>query len=148
MLSGQYTPAATARATGNPVKFAGNTRPGENEKNKTVNPTECQTCKSRTYKDVSSDVSVSFQAATHVSREMSATAVRAHEQEHVANNANSAARQDVKAYSTVAIHTQICPECHRVYVSGGTTTTTYSSSPSPPEPDSEGTKGNHIDAMA
>ena len=72
----------------------------------------------------------------------------AHEQEHVANNANSAARQDVTAYSTVAIHTQICPECHRVYVSGGTTTTTYASNQSPAEPDPEETKGNYIDALA
>jgi hypothetical protein len=32
----------------------------------------------------------------------------------------------MKATSTVQIHTAICPECGKAYVSGGTTTTTVS----------------------
>jgi len=35
------------------------------------------------------------------------------------------------ARSEVQIHTAICPECGRIYVSGGTTTTYYSSKQSP-----------------
>jgi hypothetical protein len=30
------------------------------------------------------------------------------------------------ATSTVVLHTAICPECGKSYISGGTTTTTYS----------------------
>jgi hypothetical protein len=52
--------------------------------------------------------------------------VSAHEQEHVRNNAIEAEEQGMKATSTVQIHTAICPECGKTYVSGGTTTTTFS----------------------
>jgi len=58
---------------------------------------------------------------------MAAGAVRAHEQEHVRNNASKAEREDMNARSVVQIHTAVCPECGRIYVSGGTTTTYYSS---------------------
>jgi hypothetical protein len=57
--------------------------------------------------------------------ELAATAVRAHEQEHVQHNALDAASKGLKATSTVSIHTAVCPECGKIYVSGGTTTTTY-----------------------
>jgi hypothetical protein len=33
----------------------------------------------------------------------------------------------MNARSVVQIHTAICPECGRIYISGGTTTTYYSS---------------------
>lgn len=56
---------------------------------------------------------------------MAADAVRAHEQAHVSNNAEEAGEKGLKAHSTVAIHNAVCPECGRIYVSGGTTTTTY-----------------------
>lgn len=95
-------------------------------KNQTIGTEGCQTCKARTYKDQSSDASVSFQTPTHVSPEMAASAVAAHEQEHVQNNAQQAQREGMKATSFVQIRTSICPECGRIYVSGGTTTTYYS----------------------
>ncbi len=84
---------------------------------------ECQTCKNRKYKD-GSDEMVSFKNATHISPEAAASAVRAHEQEHVSNAYKKAATDNGKVISaSVSIHTAICPECGRTYVSGGTTHT-------------------------
>ncbi|OPY83093.1 MAG: hypothetical protein A4E65_00729 [Syntrophorhabdus sp. PtaU1.Bin153] len=54
--------------------------------NGAIEPKECKACKNRTYKDQSSDPSVSFQTPTHVSPEMAALAVAAHEHEHVLHN--------------------------------------------------------------
>lgn len=87
--------------------------------------TECQTCKNRKYKD-GSDEMVSFKSPTHISPESAGAAVRSHEQEHVSNAYSKAASSTGKAKvvsATVSIHTAICPECGRSYVSGGTTNT-------------------------
>ena len=67
------------------------------------------------------------------SPEAAASAVRGHESEHVF-------REQVKAKSehrvvvsqNVAISTDICPECGRIYVSGGKTTTVTKSVPDTP----------------
>lgn len=84
---------------------------------------ECQTCKNRKYKD-GSDEMVSFKSPAHISPEGAAAAVRSHEQEHVTNAYSKAATNNGKVLSaTVSIHTAICPECGRSYVSGGTTQT-------------------------
>lgn len=84
---------------------------------------ECQTCKNRKYKD-GSDEMVSFKSPTHISPESAASAVRAHEQEHVTNAYSKAATKNGKVVSaSVSIHTAICPECGRTYISGGTTHT-------------------------
>lgn len=84
---------------------------------------ECETCKKRKYQD-GSDEMVSFKSAAHISPESAATRVRAHEQEHVSNAYNKAAEKNGKVISaSVSIHTAICPECGRTYVSGGTTHT-------------------------
>jgi len=98
----------------------------EVKKNQEIEPKECKTCHARSYTDQSSDASVSFQNPTHVSPEMAAGAVAAHEQEHVQNNVQKAQREGMKATSFVQILTAVCPECGRIYVSGGTTTTYYS----------------------
>ena len=90
-----------------------------------VGARQCRTCAERKYQDVSNDPSVSMQAPTSLATGQEASAVRAHEQEHVTSNAARAERDGMVARSTVIIHTGICPECGRVYVSGGTTTTTY-----------------------
>ena len=85
---------------------------------------ECETCANRKYQD-GSDEMVSFKSATHISPEAAATAVRAHEGEHVSNAYDKAAKNDGEVVNaSVAIHTSVCPECGRTYVSGGTTTTT------------------------
>lgn len=84
---------------------------------------ECQTCKNRKYQD-GSDEMVSFKSPQHVSPESAASAVRAHEQEHVSNAYKKAAQDNGKVVSaSVSIHTAVCPECGRTYVSGGTTHT-------------------------
>lgn len=84
---------------------------------------ECQTCKNRKYTD-GSDEMVSFKSPTHISPETAGAAVRSHEQEHVTNAYSKAANGNGKVVSaSVRIHTAICPECGRSYVSGGTTST-------------------------
>ena len=84
---------------------------------------ECQTCKNRKYKD-GSDEMVSFKTPSHISPQAAPAAVRAHEQEHVANAYSKASLGNGKVISaTVSIHMDICPECGRSYVSGGTTNT-------------------------
>ena len=86
-------------------------------------PAECETCKHRKYQD-GSDENVSFKTASHVSPTAAASAVRGHEQEHVSNAYTKAAQNNGRVLSAVvAIHTAVCPECGRTYVSGGTTTT-------------------------
>lgn len=86
-------------------------------------PSECQTCKERKYQDGSNE-NVSFKAAAHISPGAAGAAVRAHEGEHVANAYGKAAQKNGKVVSTsVSIHTAVCPECGRTYVSGGTTNT-------------------------
>lgn len=84
---------------------------------------KCETCKNRKYQD-GSDEMVSFKSPTRISPESAASAVRAHEQEHVSNAYKKAARGNGEVVSaSVAIHTSICPECGRSYISGGTTST-------------------------
>ena len=86
---------------------------------------ECQTCKNRRYQDGSDDAGVSFKTPTKVDPKAAASAVRSHEQEHVSRNRSKAEREGKEIVSqTVTIHTGICPECGKVYVSGGTTRTT------------------------
>lgn len=90
---------------------------------KTAPAEECQTCKNRKYQD-GSDENVSFKSAQHISPESSASAVRAHEGEHVANAYDKAAQKNGKVINaSVSIHTAVCPECGRTYVSGGVTNT-------------------------
>jgi hypothetical protein len=110
----------------------------EVQKNQEIGPKECKTCKARKYKDQSSDASVSFQTPTHVSPDMAASAVATHEQEHVQNNEQKAQRDGMKATSFVQISTSVCPECGRIYVSGGTTTTYYSEKQKPQGEDGTG----------
>lgn len=85
---------------------------------------ECQTCKNRKYQDGSDDSGVSFQTPTRVDPKAAGAAVRSHEQEHVSRNQAKADREGNKVVAqSVTIHTGICPECGKVYVSGGTTRT-------------------------
>lgn len=85
---------------------------------------ECQTCKERKYQDGSDDPGVSFKTPTNVAPEQAASAVRGHENEHVVREQAKARREDRKVVSqSVTYHTAICPECGKVYVSGGTTRT-------------------------
>lgn len=94
---------------------------------------ECQTCASRKYQDGSNE-NVSFKAPTHISPEAAGSAVRAHEGEHVSNAYTKAAQDNGKVLNaSVRIHTSVCPECGKTYVSGGVTNTTikYSNEDNP-----------------
>lgn len=101
---------------------------------------ECQTCKERKYQDGSDDPGVSFKTPTGVDPELAASAVRGHEQEHVTRERAKAEREGREVLSqSVVYHTGICPECGRVYVSGGeTTTVTAKESPLPDVGEADG----------
>jgi len=87
----------------------------------------CQTCANRKYQDVSNDAGVSFQTPTKISPENAPMAVRSHEQEHVNREQVKAQEEGRKiVFQAVRIFTSICPECQRVYVSGGVTETVTS----------------------
>jgi hypothetical protein len=89
---------------------------------------ECETCKNRTYQDCSNDPGVSFKAPGYIDPESSGAVVRAHEQEHVANEQAKARSEGKSVISqSVRIFTSICPECGRAYVSGGVTSTVTAS---------------------
>ncbi len=84
---------------------------------------KCETCENRKYQD-GSDEMVSFKSPTRIAPESAASAVRAHEQEHVSNAYQKAATKGGEVVrASVTIHTAVCPECGRSYVSGGTTST-------------------------
>ena len=109
-------------------------KPGGEEDDKTpqevVEESECETCKKRKYQDDSDDPGVSFQTPTNVAPKQAAAAVRGHELEHVVREQAKAQREDRKVVSqSVTIHTEICPECGDVYVSGGTTRTVTKANP-------------------
>ena len=88
-------------------------------------PQDCETCKNRKYQDGSDEFDVSFQTPQHVDPSAAGAAVRAHEYEHVANAYQKAKETGGKVLSVgVSIHTAVCPECGRVYVSGGLTKST------------------------
>ncbi len=86
---------------------------------------KCETCANRKYQDGSNEADVSFKSASHVAPEAAASAVRSHEQMHVTNAYQKAEQKNGKVINaSVSIHTSICPECGKTYVSGGTTRTT------------------------
>ncbi len=87
-------------------------------------PAECKTCAERKYVDGSDESDVSCQTPTHFSPEQAASAVRAHEGQHVANAYQKAgAKNGTVLQASVRIKTAICPECGRSYVAGGVTAT-------------------------
>jgi hypothetical protein len=91
---------------------------------------ECQTCRNRKYQDRSDDPTVSFQTPTRVSREGAYEAVVAHENEHVQHEqARAQATGRKVVYQQVSVHTSVCPECGRTYVSGGETVTATTADP-------------------
>ena len=118
-------------------------------------PEECETCKKRKYEDGSNE-NVSYKSAAHISPEAAGSAVRAHEGEHVSNAYTKASENNGKVISaSVSIHTSVCPECGRTYVSGGTTNTMikYSNESNPYQQERKAQDairftGNNIDYVA
>jgi hypothetical protein len=108
----------------NPPQSAGPRADGDFMKNIAQGPGECETCKNRKYQDGSNDPSVSFQAPARINPSQAGAVVASHEREHVAHEQAKAAEEGRKVISqTVSLKTGICPECKRVYVSGGVTRT-------------------------
>ncbi len=129
---------------------------GYDEKGKTINgenkngEEKCETCENRKYQDGSDEANVSFKSAAHVSPEAAGAAVRAHEQQHVSNAYKKAAEDNGKVIqASVTIHTAICPECGRSYVSGGTTATQikYYNEENPYQKDLKATDGDKYRGM-
>ncbi|MCH5252182.1 MAG: hypothetical protein J1F22_04345 [Lachnospiraceae bacterium] len=88
-----------------------------------VEQKECQTCKNRKYVDGSNE-NVSFKTPTHISPNNAAAAVMGHEKEHLANAIAEGSQKNKQLVSaSITLHTSVCPECGRVYVSGGVTHT-------------------------
>ena len=121
--------------------------------NRPSSPEECQTCKNRKYVDGSDEANVSFKSAAHVSPQAASSAVRAHEGQHVSNAYSKASEENGRVISaSVQIHTSICPECGRSYVSGGVTNTQikYYNESNPYQKDLKVTdgikaRGDHVD---
>lgn len=91
---------------------------------------DCETCKNRTYQDQSADGGVSMQSPTKLSPEEAASAVRAHESEHAFREASRAKEEGRDVISnTIRLFTAVCPECGKVYVSGGETKTVTANRP-------------------
>ncbi len=89
-----------------------------------VKPEECQTCKNRKYVDGSTENDVSFKTPGHIDPAESGAKVMAHEKQHVANAVQEGNKPNKKLLSSsVMLKTAVCPECGRVYVSGGLTRT-------------------------
>ncbi len=83
----------------------------------------CKTCQSRTYQDGSDDAGVSFQTPTHIPASTAGIAVVSHEGEHVSRESEKAAQEGrIVTQKKVTTQMACCPECHKIYVAGGTTT--------------------------
>ena len=125
-IYGSYAGVSGAGSADGGQKVGAVKNPGESTKvspGRKSSPAECQTCKERKYQD-GSDENVSFKSAQHISPTEAGARVRAHEQEHVANAYSKAEEKGGKVVNaSVSIHTAICPECGRTYVSGGLTRT-------------------------
>ena len=101
---------------------------------RTSSPAECETCANRKYQDGSDETDVSFQTPTHISPSIAATVILGHEHEHVANayekeRMSSVDHNHMHAHvdqASVKLKVDICPECGRVYFSGGVTNTVIS----------------------
>ncbi len=154
-IYGGYNGAGSAESADDAKSVGAVKNPGESTRvapGRRSSPAECQTCKERKYQD-GSDENVSFKSAQHISPEAAGARVRAHEQEHVVNAYSKAAKDGGKVIrASVAIHTAICPECGRTYVSGGTTSTQikYSDEKNPyqknkKENEAMGFRGQNID---
>ena len=121
----QYADENVQKGSGNEAEPEGQAVSEAKSAQEVMEESECQTCKERKYQDGSDDPGVSFKSPTNIAPEAAASAVRGHEQEHVSREQSKAQREGREVVSqSVTIHTAICPECGKVYVSGGTTRTT------------------------
>ncbi len=81
---------------------------------------ECKTCKNKKYQDMSADPGVSFKTPQHLSPQAAASAVLSHEREHIVKESQRAKEKGYEIVSSdVYLNLNVCPECGRVYISGG-----------------------------
>lgn len=110
---------------------------------------KCQTCAERKYQDQSDDSGVSFQTPTKIAPSSVASQVRSHEMEHVGREQAKADAEGRKVVSqSVTLHSGICEECGRIYITGGTTRTVTKDEASNPFGEiftDEPFKGNNVD---
>lgn len=117
---------AGGSANNSPTKTVN--KSGKASEGKKVGARDCDTCNNRSYQDQSTDAGVSFKAPTKLDPSQAASAVMAHEQEHVSAAKAEAQQEGNEIVSqTVVLHSGICPECGISYVAGGTTTTVTAS---------------------
>ncbi len=85
---------------------------------------ECETCATRRYQDGSNDAGVSFKTPTRLTPAQASSAVVSHEKEHYTREASRAESENKDVLvNSIRIHSSICPDCGKAYVSGGETTT-------------------------
>lgn len=90
---------------------------------KAKNNAVCSTCAQRAYKDGSNDAGVSFKTATSVPASTAGVAVASHEGEHVTREKAKAQQEGrIVTQAKVTFQYASCPECHKMYIAGGTTT--------------------------
>lgn len=153
-ISGVANAMPQARASSENVTPSSDTTKIEQATGKKVDKTDpgykCETCENRKYQDGSNEHDVSFKSASKVAPEAAASAVRSHEQMHVTNAYQKAEKDNGKVVSAnVTIHTSICPECGKTYVSGGTTRTTikYSNEDNPYQKNLKNLQGGFLRGM-
>ncbi len=136
--------ASGARAVAGPASGArAVSGPDDAKSSEKIGAAECQTCKDRKYQDGSNDPGVSFKTPGHIDPGNAQSVVRGHEQEHVSNERSKALSEDRKIISqSVSLFTSVCPECGRVYVSGGVTRTVTASADNKAQNSSYKTEGN------
>jgi len=142
--------AENASAAGNAAKDNGlGRKTGVEAAQAAVEEGKCQTCEKRKYQDESDDMGVSFQTPTAIAPEQVAAAVRGHENEHVVREQAKAKLEDRKVVSqSVTLHTDICPECGKVYISGGTTRTVTAADNQPEQPENPDASGQPQDLFS
>lgn len=131
-----YKSTPVSPVSQSPAVRRGSEVPEEAKQGQKVGKGECQTCKNRKYVDGSNENNVSFKTPGHIDPGTSAAKVMAHEREHVSNAVAEGSKENKQLVSvSVSLQTSVCPECGRVYVSGGKTHTAIrTSSPEPSNP--------------
>lgn len=130
-----YNTTPVSPVNQSPAVGRGSEIPQEALEGQKVGKGECQTCKNRKYVDGSNENNVSFKAPGHIDPGSSAATVMAHEREHVSNAVAEGSQKNKQLVSvSVSLQTSICPECGRVYVSGGETQTAIKTKPESSNP--------------
>ena len=116
-----YNSTPVSPVSQSPAVRRGSEVPEEAKQGQKVGKGECQTCKNRKYVDGSNENNVSFKTPGHIDPGTSAA---------------EGSKENKQLVSvSVSLQTSVCPECGRVYVSGGKTHTAIrTSNPEPSNP--------------